>query len=216
MTTLMGVLIAFTWILRTPTITALSRAARPGLGAQPVPRCHLVRPAAPGGGMGRYLLLEEQAMDTQDDQPKGPPPGGGTAQPPGWYPDPAGGWRLRWWDGARWTEHTAVAAPQPVKRRWTWSLSNVLQVELGLAGFVWFFTLLNIMSSAGCLSDRCYGQFTIVWAWQMLVQTVLVVVCGVAFGRSKRVKRAAAVLLPVGMVATWVVTYPMLITALNM
>jgi hypothetical protein len=24
--------------------------------------------------------------------------------PPGWYPEP-GGYGLRWWDGARWTEH---------------------------------------------------------------------------------------------------------------
>lgn len=24
--------------------------------------------------------------------------------PPGWYPEP-GGYALRWWDGARWTEH---------------------------------------------------------------------------------------------------------------
>jgi hypothetical protein len=27
--------------------------------------------------------------------------------PPGWHPDPQGQARLRWWDGTRWTEHTA-------------------------------------------------------------------------------------------------------------
>jgi hypothetical protein len=26
--------------------------------------------------------------------------------PPGWHPDPSGQNVLRWWDGARWTEHT--------------------------------------------------------------------------------------------------------------
>jgi hypothetical protein len=26
--------------------------------------------------------------------------------PAGWYPDPHGAARLRWWDGARWTDHT--------------------------------------------------------------------------------------------------------------
>ncbi|MBA2283108.1 MAG: DUF2510 domain-containing protein [Acidimicrobiia bacterium] len=30
------------------------------------------------------------------------------ATPPGWHPDPAGRARLRWWDGTRWTEHTAA------------------------------------------------------------------------------------------------------------
>jgi Protein of unknown function (DUF2510) len=30
-----------------------------------------------------------------------------TLPPPGWYPDPAGGPNLRWFDGARWTHHTA-------------------------------------------------------------------------------------------------------------
>jgi hypothetical protein len=27
------------------------------------------------------------------------------APTPGWYPDPSGGSRLRWWDGSDWTEH---------------------------------------------------------------------------------------------------------------
>ncbi|MGH9081153.1 MAG: DUF2510 domain-containing protein [Acidimicrobiales bacterium] len=31
--------------------------------------------------------------------------------PPGWHPDPSGQYRLRWWDGARWTEHTGNEAP---------------------------------------------------------------------------------------------------------
>jgi len=30
----------------------------------------------------------------------------GTA--PGWHPDPAGRWQLRWWDGAAWTDQVAT------------------------------------------------------------------------------------------------------------
>lgn len=37
-------------------------------------------------------------------QPVAPPPPGGTAD---WYPDPHGVKRLRYFDGANWTEHTA-------------------------------------------------------------------------------------------------------------
>ena len=41
--------------------------------------------------------------------------GGGPGTPPGWYPDAQG--TMRWWDGARWTEHAqgpVPTMPQPV------------------------------------------------------------------------------------------------------
>jgi hypothetical protein len=31
---------------------------------------------------------------------------GAAAPAAGWYPDPSGGPELRYWDGARWTEHS--------------------------------------------------------------------------------------------------------------
>jgi hypothetical protein len=37
------------------------------------------------------------------------------AAPAGWYPQPDGTGGQRWWDGARWTEHTTpLVAPEPV------------------------------------------------------------------------------------------------------
>jgi hypothetical protein len=33
--------------------------------------------------------------------------------PAGWYPDPYNQYAQRWWDGYRWTEHTAPAAARP-------------------------------------------------------------------------------------------------------
>lgn len=35
------------------------------------------------------------------------------SSPQGWYPDPGGSTGLRWYDGARWTEHVAPRAPLP-------------------------------------------------------------------------------------------------------
>src|SRR4051794_3210800 len=34
----------------------------------------------------------------------------GVATQPGWFPDPAGGPDLRWWDGYRWTDQTQPVA----------------------------------------------------------------------------------------------------------
>jgi hypothetical protein len=95
---------------------------------------------------------------------------------------------------------------------------DVFQVELGLALLGLLISLLGMMGSAGCQSDRCYRQFEKVWLWLMLVQTVLVAVCSAAFWWSKwiAVKRVAALLLPVGMVASWVVADRMITKAHNL
>lgn len=38
-----------------------------------------------------------------------------TAQPAGWYQDPAGVGRQRWWDGQQWTQGTRLAPPSLVE-----------------------------------------------------------------------------------------------------
>jgi len=65
--------------------------------------------------MGRRVLREGCAMGTRDDRPETAPEVGMGTPPPGWYPDPAGGWGRRWWDGARWTNQVAMPPTPPAK-----------------------------------------------------------------------------------------------------
>jgi hypothetical protein len=75
-------------------------AGAPGAGA-----------AGPYGGTGTPPPAQPTAPPTQPQ----PPAGGGAAgagaagagQPAGWYADPKGEKRLRYWDGAAWTDRTA-------------------------------------------------------------------------------------------------------------
>jgi len=152
-------------------------------------------------------------MENREDGPEQPPAPKGAAAPSGWYSDPIGGSGLRWWNGSRWTEHRVVAR--------TWGLADVVfLVEFGLGLCALILSPFSLFASDACApgSDRCYETVDHAWRWMMVVQALLLAGCGVAFWRSKRpaVKLAAALLLAVGIVTTWVVAVGMISAALNL
>ncbi|MFL5821712.1 MAG: DUF2510 domain-containing protein [Solirubrobacteraceae bacterium] len=57
---------------------------------------------------GRRRRFDHEAAMAASGAPTSAPDAAATPLPPGgWYPDPSGQARLRWWDGQRWTEHTS-------------------------------------------------------------------------------------------------------------
>jgi len=56
-----------------------------------------------------------------------------TTPPAGWYPDPAGGTQLRWWDGSTWIDGTGTV-PAPVPRSHRGMVVAILVVALVLVG----------------------------------------------------------------------------------
>ena len=61
---------------------------------------------------GTYVVRKEavgtRVADIVSHLPTAPPPAVQPSPPPGWHPDPSGQARLRWWDGARWTDETSA------------------------------------------------------------------------------------------------------------
>jgi hypothetical protein len=76
------------------------------------------------------------------------------APAPGWYPDPAGSNRRRWWDGRAWTDHLADGGwdgtiEQP-------ALDPGAQVN---TPFIWVIALLPLLSAIAFLTWDAEGTF---------------------------------------------------------
>jgi uncharacterized RDD family membrane protein YckC len=117
-----GDLVAGTFVVRAGTAGVPVGAAAPSAVAAPPPPA-APAPPAPAPGTPAPTQQTPAAQPTAPEPTAAPgaqPAGAQTAaapQPPAaaapplppanWYPDPSGQARLRYWDGARWTDHTA-------------------------------------------------------------------------------------------------------------
>lgn len=118
-----GDMVARTWVVRAGTQTAAAAARDAGLLASGLPHPASVPVGIPGeapalqtgsasvepvgatppGTGGTPLAQPAPARPEAAPQPAAQP-----LPPAGWYADPSRRNRLRWWDGARWTDHTAA------------------------------------------------------------------------------------------------------------
>jgi uncharacterized RDD family membrane protein YckC len=122
-----GDLAAGTFVVRAGAAGAPVQNAVPGAVAAPPPAAAPAPPAPPPGApaptqqmpaaqptapqpapAGEPAAPAAQPTAAQPTAPPQPPAPAAPPMPPAnWYPDPSGQARLRYWDGARWTDHTA-------------------------------------------------------------------------------------------------------------
>jgi hypothetical protein len=83
-------------------------APTPGT-APPTQQVPAAQPAAQQPAAAPEPAAPEPAGPAQPTgaQPTAPAPSAPPLPPANWYPDPSGQARLRYWDGSRWTSHTA-------------------------------------------------------------------------------------------------------------
>lgn len=90
-------------------------------------------------------------MGMSAESPAGPPTAADApATPSGWFPDPSGHPLLRYWDGQRWTEHYAQAAPtvypqpqKPERSRALAMLGLAMAILMPFIGFLLGLVLLS-------------------------------------------------------------------------
>jgi len=147
---------------------------------------------------------EEQAPTSPEDRTSIPPPG--------WYPNPQGGWGLRWWDGARWSDQVTAPTTPPRKDPASQRLNTAFGVEVPCALLSFGAAWLSLFAVAGCYGTGGPDRQCQVWGWSWLVlvaaHLALLVAGGAMFvvgARTKRValKRWAVVVLPSGIAAAW-------------
>lgn len=85
-----------------------------------------------------------------------------THQPAGWYPDPAGGAGLRWWDGQGWTGQRSFAKPRkPLGKPFAvlsdW-LARLLLVNAGVAVIAMMLEVWGYTKMQTFLSDPAHGN----------------------------------------------------------
>jgi len=113
-----GDMVARTWVVRAGSEAV--DATAPGLLASGLPDPASVPIGIPGDAPALTPPAAQVApavtVGSADAQPARAAPAATAATrpaqaaatpPAAWYPDPSGQARLRWWDGTRWTEHTA-------------------------------------------------------------------------------------------------------------
>jgi uncharacterized RDD family membrane protein YckC len=89
---------------RVGDLAAGTFVVRAGTAAVPVPKPVAPEPAAPQPTPAPEPAVAQTAAPQPTPVQQAPPQ---PMPPANWYPDPSGNARLRYWDGAHWTNHTA-------------------------------------------------------------------------------------------------------------
>jgi hypothetical protein len=102
-----GLLAALGFVMVIVGLVRRGSARRRALAASAGPVATPPLPAATAPGAPATPTVTPGPAPTPVPEPTAPDPEPTAAAPAGWFPDPSGTHRLRYWDGQTWTEHIA-------------------------------------------------------------------------------------------------------------